>query len=267
MKERHPDCAVLVASCDKYADLLHPFSILWKKYWPDCPFETVLVTESQPADDLCFDRIVSCGPGGNWCSRLVAALNLIQTRYVILLCDDYYLDSPVDTALILKRLDQAMRFDAVDLRMIPNPVTKIPYKEDLREYRKNTAYCIATQAGIWNREFLQKLATGKASIWEFERYGSFDLAGETRPILGTSTKEFPFLDAVHKGCWEPWGVKVLKDNGIDYDFSKRGLPPFKTRLIEGIKAIIFWCVPTTLLVRVQNALGAGAKEKPSTGGR
>lgn len=104
MKERHPDCTVLVASCDKYADLLHPFSILWKKYWPDCPFETVLVTESQPADDLCF-------------------------------------------------------------------------------------------------------------------------------------------------------------------FSKRGLPPFKTRLIEGIKAIIFRCVPTTLLVRVQNALGAGAKEKPSTGGR
>lgn len=260
-RDRDPDCTVLVASCDRYADLLPPFSILWRKYWGDCPFETALVTESPPAENLCFDRIVACGPDGNWCSRLVTALTQIQTRYVILLCDDYYLDRPVDTALILKRLDQAKRFDAVNVRMIPNPVTKIPYREDLREYRKNTAYCIATQAGIWNREFLLKLATGKASIWEFERYGSFDLEGETRPILGTPTKEFPFLDAVHKGCWEQWGVKVLKDNGIDYDFSKRGLPPFRTRLVEGLKAIVFRCVPTTLLVRVQNALGAGAKEK------
>ncbi len=43
------DCTVLVASCDKYADLLRPFDILWRKYWADCPFETVLVTETTPA--------------------------------------------------------------------------------------------------------------------------------------------------------------------------------------------------------------------------
>lgn len=255
------DCTVLVASCDKYADLLEPFSRLWTKFWPDCPFETVLVTETEPAERLCFDRVLACGKGGNWCSRLVRALDEIATERVILLCDDYYLESTVDTALILKRLDQAKRFDAVDLRLIPNPVTKIPYREDLREYRKNTAYCIATQAGIWNRAFLRRLAEGKASIWEFERYGSFDLEGETRPILGTPTQEFPFVDAVHKGCWEPFGVKVLKDNGIDYDFSKRGLPSLKTRFVEGLKALVFFFVPNTLIVRLQNAFGAGAKEK------
>lgn len=255
------DCTVVVASCDKYADLLEPFSVLWRKFWPDCPFETVLVTETKPEGALCFDRVVACGRGGNWCSRLVRALDEIATRHVLLLCDDYYLCKSVDTALILRRLEQARRFDAVDLRLIPNPVTKIPYREGLREYRKNSAYCIATQAGIWDRVFLKNLATGKESIWEFERYGSFDLAGERRPILGTPTKEFPFVDAVHKGCWEPFGVKVLADNGIAYDFSKRGLPPLRTRLVEGLKALVFACVPNTLIVRLQNALGAGAKEQ------
>lgn len=255
-------CTVLVASCDKYADLLEPFSRLWEKFWPDCPFETVLVTETAPASRLCFNRVVACGPGGNWCSRLVRALDAIETEYVILLCDDYYLERSVDTALVLKRLGQAKRFDAGNLRLIPNPVTKIPYREDLREYRKNTAYCIATQAGIWNRAFLRGLAEGKSSIWEFERYGSFDLKGERRPILGTPTREFPFVDAVHKGCWEPFGVKVLKENGIAVDFAKRGLPSLRTRLMEGLKALVFSLVPNTLIVRLQNALGAGAKEKP-----
>jgi len=260
-RNQNGDCTVVVASCDKYADLLRPFSLLWRKFWPDCPFETVLETESEPADALCFDRIVACGRGGNWCCRLVKALEQVTTERVLLLCDDYYLENQVDTALVLKRLDQAKRFDAVNLRMIPNPKTDVTYAEDLFEYRKNTAYCIATQAGIWNREFLRQLATGKESIWEFERYGSFEVGDESRPILGTPMKEFPFVDAVHKGCWEPFGVKVLRDNGIEVDFTKRGLPPLKTRLIEGLKAAVFACVPNTLIVRAQNALGMGAKEK------
>ncbi|MGN0832876.1 MAG: hypothetical protein ACI4RD_04410 [Kiritimatiellia bacterium] len=191
----------------------------------------------------------------------MAALARIETPYVLMLCDDYYLESPVDTARVLKRLGQAKRFDAINLRLIPNPVTKIPYREDLREYRKNTAYCVSTLAGIWNREALRRLATGKNSIWEFERYGSFALADEARPILGTPTKEFPFVDAVHKGCWERFGLKVLADNGIAFDLSTRGLPPFRTRLVEGLKALVFALVPHTLIVRVQNALDMGAKEK------
>jgi len=261
MSEKRPDCTVIVSSCDKYADLLGPFSALWRKFWPDCPFETVLVTETQPSEALCFDRVIACGKGGTWCSRLVTALGQVSTDYVLMLCDDYYLEKLVDTALILKRLDQARRFDAVNLRMVPNPKTDLESAEGLREYRKNTAYCISTLAGFWNREFLRKLATGKDSIWEFERLGSFEVGDETRPILGTPTREFPFVDAVHKGCWEPFGVKVLRDNGIAVDFAKRGLPPLKTRLVEGLKAAVFACVPNTLIVRLQNALGVGAKEK------
>ena len=159
------DCTVLVCSCDKYADLLAPFATLWRKYWPDCPFETVLVTETAPDGKLCFNRVVACGKGGNWCGRLVVALEAIATPYVIMLCDDYYLSSPVDTAGILLRLGQAKNYDAANLRLIPNPVPGVrnssPAEGGLFEYHKNTAYCIATQAGIWNREFLQSLAKGR----------------------------------------------------------------------------------------------------------
>ena len=170
------DCTILVCSCDKYADLLEPFAVLWRKYWPDCPFETVLVTETKPDQELCFSRVVACGKGGNWCSRLVEALETVETPYILMLCDDYFLASPVDTEDVLRRLGQAKDYDAANLRLIPNPVpgvrNSIPAEGGLFEYRKNTAYCIATQAGIWNREFLLGLARGKSSIWEFERSNS-----------------------------------------------------------------------------------------------
>lgn len=262
----------MVCSCDRYADLLAPFSALWRKYWPDCPFETVLVTESAPAEPLCFDRVIACGKGGNWCSRLVSALSQISSRAVLMLCDDYYLASPVDTALVTRRLSQLLSSGAANLRMIPNPVptraNSAPADglEGLLEYKPRTAYRVATQAGLWDREFLADLARGKASIWEFERYGSFDPIADARRILVTPEKEFPFLDAVHKGHWEKWGVEVCRDNGIDISGMARTLPPLRARFVEGLKGVVFRLLPTTALVKFQNRFALGAKERPAKAG-
>ena len=263
-KQLKGECTILVASCDKYADLLDPFIRLFRKHWPDCPFGLVLVTETDPRIEG-FDRVIACGPGLNWAERERRALREIATPYVMMLCDDYYLSEPVDTELVLRRFGQMRRFNAANLRLIPNPkptrANSKPFAEGLVEYRKDTAYCVATQAGFWEIGFLRKLAEGKTSIWDFERYGSFEVGGEARPLLVTPTKEFPFLDAVHKGCWETWGVRCLADNGIAYDFTKRGLPPLKTRLVEGLKALVFATVPNNWIVRVQNAFDLGAKER------
>lgn len=255
------DCTVLVCSCDKYADVVGPFAALYRKYWPDCPFETVLVTET----DLCqsgFDRTIACGGGLNWCEMLAMSLGSITTPYVIMLMNDYYLTEPVNTSMVLSRLGQIKKFDAASLRLNPLPPGRRQWRDaDLLEMPKNVAYCVTCQVTIWNRDFLLGLAKRNKSAWEFERYGSFQVGDEARPLLVTPTKEFPFIDAVHKGYWEKFGVQCLADNNIDYDFSKRGLPPFKVRVVEGLKAFIFAVVPNNWIVRVQNAFGLGAKER------
>ena len=264
---KNVDCTVLVASCDKYADLLAPFVALFRKYWSACPFQLALVTESDPGVEG-FDRTIACGKGGTWCSRLVQALDAIETPYVLMLCDDYYLERAVDTALLLRRLEQMKKYSALNLRMIPNPEpsekNSLAFAADgsLREYVKRTAYCVATQTGFWDCAFLRRLAAKTASIWEFERYGSYDFTDEeeSRPILVTREKEFPFLDAVHKGAWETWGVKCLKENKLDFDFSKRGLPSFSTRLKEAVKRFI-WKLNPELVTRLQNRFALGAKER------
>ena len=115
----HPDCTVLVTSCDGYHDVENPFITLWRKFWPDCPFETVLLSETVPCAG--FDRVILTGKGKCWCEMLAEALDQIRTPYVILLMNDYYLEAPVDTANILRRLDQAKAYGAANLRLMPNP--------------------------------------------------------------------------------------------------------------------------------------------------
>ena len=261
MSAANGDCTVLVCSCDKYADVLGPFSALWRKFWPDCPFETVLVTETISSSG--FDRVILAGKGRPWCENLSIALKKINTQYVLMLMDDYYLKSPVDTALILRRLDEAKKFDAASLRLDPMPPGRTARPDtDLLEMPKNVAYCVTCQTSIWNREFLLGLAERNKSAWEFERYGSFMVGDETRPILVTRTREMPDVDTVHKGYWVPAGVELLRRNGIDYDFSVRTPQPFGVRVREGLKSLVFALFPWTLVVRFQNAFNIGMKEKP-----
>ena len=265
-------CTVLVCSCDRYADLLPPFITLFRKYWPDCPFPVKLVTETDPGVPG-FDGVVACSSGGTWCSRLVQALDAVETPFVLMLCDDYYLEKPVDTALLLQRLGQMRERRALNLRLIPNPVPRNGNAEELSgaepplwEYRKRIAYCVATQSGFWDKAFLRRLAAKTDSIWEFERYGSYDFTEdeEQRPLLVTPTREFPFLDAVHKGCWETWGVECLRENGISLNFSRRGLPSMRVRLKEALKRFV-WNLNPDLVTRIQNRFALGAKEKSNTG--
>lgn len=256
------DCTVLVCSCDKYSDLHGPFITLFRKFWPDCPFEVVLVTETIAGDSSAFNHIVLSGPGKPWCRMLSDALGKVTTPYILLLMDDYLLSAPVDTPRVLRRFEEAKRFSAASLRLVPKPPGKTPLPgSDLLEMPKNQAYCVTCQASIWRRDFLLGLALKNNSAWEFERRGSFDVGDETRPLLVTPTQEFPFVDAVHKGYWEKAGLALCMANGVAVDLARRTRPPILIRAIEALKSIVFAVAPLTPLVRLQNKFGLGAKEK------
>ena len=265
------DLSVIVTSCDAYHDVETPFITLFRKHWPDCPFELVLVTETGlPIEGAAesvtgFDRVIATGKGKNWCEMLAEALEKISTPYVMMLMNDYLLEAPVDTGRLLSRLAQAKVFDAANLRLNPNPPGRMAWRDtDLLEYPKNVAYCVTCQAGIWNRDYLMGLARRNKSAWEFERQGSFMVGDEHRPLLVTRTKEFPFVDAVHKGYWEKFGIDVCERNGVPIDLAARGRPPLSVRLREGLKDLVFAVFPWTLIVRIQNLLDIGMKERRRT---
>lgn len=251
---------ILVASCDTYSDLWGPFSRLFKKYWSECPYPVFMVTESPVGSkpELVFQKIIPCGKVG-WGDRLSMALEHVETPYVMLLCDDYFLCDRVDSGQLAHYVHLAKKYNAGNLRLIPNPKhTRIfSTAENLGEYADHTAYCIATQAGIWDTLFLKRLAKGYNSIWEFERLGSFrpDL---TQPLLGTLDIQFPFEDVVHKGKWEHFGIRLCQRNGIQIDWSRRQALSDIDYVREHLKGAILSMNPT-LVVKIQNLLGLGKK--------
>ena len=241
------DCTVLVTSCDAYRDVEGPFLALFRRYWPDCPFE--LVVSGETGAEKGFDRAVLSGRGKTWSQMLVEALDAVATPYVLMLMNDYFLSSPVDTPRLLGLLDEAKSRDALNYRLCPDPPRAV----------KNTAYAVSCKAGFWNRLFLRELAAKTRSAWEFERYGSYMFdESDPRPLLVTERLEFPFLDVVHKGYWEPFGLELLEREGISPDLSARGAAPAAVRIKEAVKNAVFRLSPE-LVTRVQNVFNLGKK--------
>ena len=231
-----------MTSCDSYRDVEEPFTRLFRRYWPDCPFELAVNGETGAAPG--FDRQLLCGRGKSWSAMLVEALAQIDSPYVLLMMNDYFLCRRVDTALVLRRMAEAKAKDALSYRLVPQPPRAV----------KNTAYSVSCKATIWNRLFLMSLASRTDSAWDFERRGSFmfDLS-DPRPILVAAEDELPFVDIVHKGYWEPNEMDFLRREGIEVDLSVRGLPPFGVRLREWLKGKAFGLAPD-LVTRLQNRL-------------
>lgn len=241
------DCTVLVTSCDAYRDVEGPFLTLFRRYWPDCPFE--LVVSGETGAEKGFDRAVLSGRGKTWSQMLVEALDAVATPYVLMLMNDYFLSSPVDTPRLLGLLDEAKFRDALNYRLCPDPPRAV----------KNTAYSVSCKAGFWNRLFLRELAAKTRSAWEFERYGSYMFdESDPRPLLVTERLEFPFLDVVHKGYWEPFGLKLLEREGISPNLSARGAAPAAVRIKEAVKNALFRLSPE-FVTRVQNVFNLGKK--------
>jgi hypothetical protein len=98
MKASLPSIAVVVASCDAYADCWHPFVHLFRRFWAECPFPLFLLSEHQVMDLPACQVIPTARKGESgvsWTERLNRAYDRLPFDYLITFQEDYFLDAPV----------------------------------------------------------------------------------------------------------------------------------------------------------------------------
>ena len=98
------ECTLLVNSCDNYSDTWTPFFKLLSKYWPDCPYKIVLNTESLSFkyNDLNINTFsfYKEGKSVSWGRRVIRHLKKIETEFVLIVLDDFFIRANVDQARI-----------------------------------------------------------------------------------------------------------------------------------------------------------------------
>lgn len=248
--------AILIYSCQKNSDMWAIFCKLFDKYWSNCSYEKILLTDKYPkgVEDVSFDQIVESD--GNWHDMIVAGISQAKTKYVMLFMDDYLLCDYVDEKKIESFVDDAEKYSAANIRFAESPT--IPYSvfsldAKYHLYEAGTAYSFSTQVGLWNAECLKNYINPVWSAWDFERIGSMEIQDLQHPLLGSATYRFPYEEGVRRGRWMDVGVRLCERNEINIDFTKRPqMTNFQLAWIYFKGGIL--AMNPSLIVRIQNVL-------------
>jgi hypothetical protein len=217
--------SVVIMSCDGYVDLWEPFFELFNRFWPCCPYQRYLVTDSIDAAHPLGCTLVAGGKNLTWSHRLLNALMQIETDYVLLLVDDLFLHSFVDTDRVDRIFCWGIRNEANCIRMNPQPGPDIllksgEMKDVLGISIPRTLYRASTVFTFWKKEILAGLLDPQESIWDFEVFGT-ERSDRLENFYASRIPNFPNYNGVIKGLWRPDVIRRLRILGVKPDLTSR----------------------------------------------
>lgn len=216
--------ALLTVSCDKYSDLWSPHFKLLEKFWPDCPFPRHLGFNELNVKIEGVSAI-KIGPDKGWSDNLLAMLEIIEGNYILLLLDDFFMRSRIDTDRVMGLVEFAKKNEVDCLRLVPRPCpqTKLGETElKIAEILPGEPYRISTQGALWRKRALQAILRTGESIWEFEIRGTVRAESENLKIYGTYEHVLTYRHhVIQRGKWFPWERFRHRGAEIGCDFGAR----------------------------------------------
>ena len=254
-KNTYNNFAILVLSCDKYSDLWNPFFSQFHKFWPQCPFNVYLGSNTKKFRHTDVRTILS-GPGIDWSSDLLKILGSIKEEYVFVWMEDLFLVDTVDTRLFLRGFQFMQKTRANHIHMSPYIRSDGICDDKLFGfYGKGIPYRL-NAPGFWKRSHLQELLIPGENPWKFEIMGSYR-SGYYEGYYTINKDLFKFIRVVEKGAITQAAYTYCIKNHIKIDLSNRPINTVQQEIKSCIEKYIFYAItriPWRLRVGFMDAL-------------
>jgi hypothetical protein len=200
------DLSIYISSCDKYSWLWPSFFHFFNKFWPVCPYKIYLGTETLKFEGKNVTTL-DAEEDVPWGKMTKLNLEKIDTKYVLLMLDDFLLEDYVDSELIDNIMNVIIRMKADHVRLNENRVRKkLKVHEVSNSFvaiKDSKKFIVSLQAAIWDRKFLLSILRDKESPWEFEIHGSERVQNvENIYYLNKTALVYHFGGIVHQGLME-----------------------------------------------------------------
>lgn len=237
------DVTLLVTSCDKYEDAWRPFFELLYIYGEDFSYPIVLNTETKQYHDSHFDvRVINTKDKMTWSERLKNVLNQIDTEFIFLVLDDYFLKEEFgfdrfEKVLAYLRANKDVGVVDIGPRWAANEeeAKKNILSNDIEDsfyVREKDEWNITLVPTVWRREFLLNLLRNHEDVWAFEYYSGVRAKKTNMKVVRFVTRmptiyEYDFQVwagmGITRGQWLPKNVEFFKQHGISVDFDRLGI--------------------------------------------
>jgi hypothetical protein len=203
------NCTLIVSTFDGFEKVWKPFSVLFEKYWPDCPFDMVPITNYK---DFPIGRTFKVGDDKGWSNNIEKVLKGINTKYVLYMQEDYLLQSKVDTKEILSLFNKMLLINADYLRLVPIPLPDIKSHPEMGLIKHTSKSINSLQCSFWRRSTFYNLLRQDETGWDFEIKGAKRV--ESGTFMCTHKHSIDYVWGVVKGNWTQEAIKLLEKENI-----------------------------------------------------
>ena len=247
---------MLILSCDKYSDLWDAHVHHLEKYWPDRQMPTFIVTDKKRPRYYEHIEILAFESASEWSERLKEAIRLVDTEFVFITMDDYFLVKPVSTDRISVYIDMMKRHNIDYLRLFIEPRKSIrePVEHETGIFWIDTeiVYSLNLYTGIWRKSFLENTFKEPLNAWRYEVKLARRARENNAHCAMTKERVFPFLDVVRKGKLLRKAARYLKRIGIF--LGDREVNSFSYEMQIQIRRIIIEYMPQWAVNRVRSIM-------------
>lgn len=230
--------AVLINTCDKFADCWEPFCTLWAQYGVP---NSRLYLNTERADfsyeglDIIPLRVCTTHgwnanrpPAWGWCTA--RALEAIDADIILYMQEDYFLNTPADAARIaelVQLMEREPSIDCIHLTECGITRTEPCEYEGLLRGRKDDDCFAALQAALWRKSTMQALLLEHESGWDWEYWAARRAKKRNCGFYVAAPQEghYPMsyiFTGIIQGKWYRPVVELFAAHGINVDFSRRG---------------------------------------------
>lgn len=263
LSEYSKEMAIILPACDKYLDIVSEYMRYFRLNWSDCPFEIILVTETQKFNDPRVSSYTT-SKTTEWTGRVLEGLKHTDCQYVLVMIEDAFYSKKVNTQDVLDILAFMKKHH---IKYYRNP--KRPYDKSKEELfsdfpnackiRKNAVYSRSLGIDIWDRNVLiETFGDGTMSAWDVENFflvSSFnetpgyyeDWVSDTRNFLNV-------IETVSGGKWLRSAIRDFKKLGIPVNLGSRELNPISDSFRRRMHGVANRIIPKNKRATVKKVL-------------
>jgi hypothetical protein len=245
------DIAVLVVSCDRYADMWDPFFDFFRLFWSDCPYKVYLSTNIK-TPKLENVTVLNTGSSSDWSSELSTAISQIPEKNIILFLEDYFIREKVDNSELKSYIDFFEVSGAAYMKLgcFSSKYNELwPYEtvnafSKVGKIDKSAKYLVCLQLTLWDKSYLQTLLVPGESPWQFEINGSRRSEKSNRDFLCVKESKFRFdvhgpivylCGAITQGVLMRDAIRMAKKYKIKIDLTARPVESIGQEIVRRIR--------------------------------
>lgn len=248
-KMNNNDVAILINSCDSYKDVVELNLCALNEFWENCNYPIYINSETIKSYETKLNvRILNLLPGKNndWGSRFIDSLSRIKEEYVIVILDDFILESHLNTNQLNIFINKIKNTPTVGGFYLNFGNFKLKYDYDLNLHVVDNSnyYSINTGPAIWRKNVLMNLLEPSDNPWAWEFFAKYRTYAKLYSVCSVDQSSSNLYDynyvkggAIYRGKWVEEVVQdKIKKYKLKIDLNLRGTIKFH----EPIKRPFLW---------------------------